>query len=81
MLKWLNLSISTLLLVNITSSTYLLVDLSLGQCIFAYKFVKRWDTIPECIQNASSAEIFKTHILTVSRDRCTHLQTFHDRYD
>ena len=55
-------------------------NLSLGQCKFAYKFGKLWDTIPECIQNSSSAEIFKTHILTVSHDRCTHLQTFHDRY-
>jgi len=42
-----------------------------GQCKFAYKFGKLWDTIPECIQNASSADIFKTHILTVSHDVCT----------
>ena len=62
---------------NIPGKKY---NLPLGQCKFAYKFGKVWDTIPECIQNASSAEIFKTHILTVSHDRCTHLQTFHDRY-
>ena len=55
-------------------------NLSLGQYKFVYKFGKLWDTIPECIENASSAEIFKTHILTVSHDRCTRLQTFHDRY-
>ena len=55
-------------------------NLSLGQCKFAYKFGKLWDAIPDCIHNASSAEIFKTHILTVSHDRCTHLQIFHDRY-
>ena len=44
-------------------------NLSLGQRKFAYKIGKLWDTIPECIQNASSAELFKTHILTVSHDR------------
>ena len=64
---------------NIPVKLYFLYNLSLGQCKFAYKF-GNWDTIPECIQNASSAEIFKTHILTVSHDRCTHLQTFHDIY-
>ena len=51
-------------------------NLSLGQCKFAYKFGKLWDTIPQCIQNASSAEIFKTRVLTVSRDRCTHFKHF-----
>ena len=30
-------------------------NLSSGQCKLAYKFGKLWDTIPECIQNASSA--------------------------
>ena len=55
-------------------------NLSSGQCKFAYKFAKLWDTIPECIQNESSVEIFKTHILTVPRERCTHTQAFHDRY-
>ena len=47
--------------------------LSSGQCKFAYKFAKLWDTIPECIQNASSVEIFKTHIFTVSQERYTHM--------
>ena len=55
-------------------------NLSSGQCRFAYKGVKLRDTIPECIQNASSVEIFKTHILTVSHEICSHLQAFHDRY-
>ena len=43
-------------------------NLSLGQGKFAHKFGKLWDTIPECIQNASSADIYKTHILTISHD-------------
>ena len=51
-------------------------NLSLGQCIFAYKIGKLWDTIPECIQNASSAEIFKTHIclqfLMIDVHTCKH---------
>ena len=55
-------------------------NLSSGQCKFAYKFAKLWGTILECIQNVSSVEIFKTHILTVSHERCTHMQAFHDRY-
>ena len=55
-------------------------NLSSGLCKFACKFAKLWDTIPECIQNASSVEIFKIHILTVSHERCAHLQAFHDRY-
>ena len=55
-------------------------NLSSGQCKFAYKFEKLWDTILEYIQNASSVDIFKTHILTVSHERCTHMQAFHDRY-
>ena len=37
-------------------------NLSSVQCKFAYKFAKLWDTITECIQNASSVEIFKTQI-------------------
>ena len=55
-------------------------NLSSGQCKFADKFAKLWDTIPECIQNANSGEIFKTHTLTVSHERCTHLHPFHDIY-
>ena len=66
----------TCMCTNIPVNKY---NLSLGQCKFAYKFGKLWDTISECIQNASSAEMFKTHILTVFH-RCTHLQTFHDIY-
>ena len=31
-------------------------NLSLGQCKFVYKFGTLWNTIPECIQNASSAD-------------------------
>ena len=34
-------------------------NLSSGQCKLADKFAKLWDTIPECLQNASSGEIFK----------------------
>ena len=47
-------------------------NLSSGQCKFAYKFAKLLDTIPDSIQNASS-EIFQTHILTVSHERCKHI--------
>ena len=55
-------------------------NLSSGQCKYAYKFAKFWDTIPECIQKANSVEMFKTHILKLSHERCTHMQAFHDRY-
>ena len=55
-------------------------NLSSVQCKVAYNVGKLWDTIPECIQNAGSVDIFKTHILTVSHERCTHLQTFRDIY-
>ena len=67
---------------NISISIYSLkkYNLSSGQCKFADKFAKLWDTIPECIQNARSVEIFKTHILTVSHERCIHMQAFHDIY-
>ena len=63
---------------NIPTKKY---NLSSGQCKFVYKFTKLSDTIPECIQNASSVDIFKTHILTVSHERYTHLQAFHDSYE
>ena len=55
-------------------------NLSSGQCKFADKFAKLLDTIPKCIQNASSVEIFKTHNITVSYERCIHMQVFHDIY-
>ena len=53
---------------------------SSGQCKFADKFAKLWDNIPKCMQNVSSVAIFKTHILTVSQERCTQFQAFHQRY-
>ena len=55
-------------------------NLSSGQCKFAYKFAKLLDINPECIQNASRVDIFKINILTVSHERYTHLQAFHDIY-
>ena len=51
-------------------------NLSSGQCKFAYKFRKLWDTILKCIQYVSSVEIFKEHILTFFHERCTYLQAF-----
>ena len=55
-------------------------NLSLGQCKFTYKIGKLWDTNPECIQNASSAEIFKTHIclqfLMIDAHTCKHFMIY-----
>ena len=52
---------------------------SSGQCKFAYKFRKLW-TLSRNVYKMRAVEIFKTHILTVSHERCTHLQTFRDIY-